>query len=267
MQTKILIGCAGWDYNDWVGPFYPKNMERFHHLEYYTKYFDIVEINSTFYNLPSEEMVINWVERVPKSFRYIVKVWQKISHNLNDPELESHIAQFYSRMAFLKEKISKFLIQFPPWFKYSEKHFKQLSTLLKQIPLEYNYVIELRDNSWFDAEVISKIIDRSRIILGTTYIPGVTPYYMPNQRKYYIRLIGDRELNVFNRIQRKQEDAINDLTQKIQNLTQSPEIYEIFIIVNNHFAGFAPESANELKKRFNIPIKRFNQQKKISEFF
>ena len=106
-MPKISVGCAGWDYNDWIGPFYPKSMERYHHLVYYAKYFDIVEINSTFYNLPSEDIVNNWALRIPKSFRYIVKVWQKISHNLNDPELESYIAQFFSRMVYLEEKTSK----------------------------------------------------------------------------------------------------------------------------------------------------------------
>ena len=265
-MPKIYIGCAGWDYKDWVGPLYPKNIERFHHLEYYAKYFDIVEINSTFYNLPSEEIVNNWALRIPNSFRYIVKIWQKISHNLNDSELETYIFQFFSRMAYLKEKVSMFLIQFPPWFKFSEKHYKQLTNLLKEIPSEYRYVIELRDNSWFDSELLSEIIDGSRVVLGTTYMPGIRPYYMPNQNIYYIRLIGDRELTVFNRTQRKQEDAISDLTQNIQNLIKSPNIYEIFIIVNNHFAGFAPESVNELKKRFNLSVKHINQQKKIFDF-
>jgi len=265
-MPKIYVGCAGWDYKDWVGPFYPKNIERFQHLEYYAKYFDIVEINSTFYNLPSEEIVNNWALRIPNTFSYIVKVWRKISHNLNDSELETNISHFFSRMAYLKEKISMFLIQFPPWFKYTDKHFKQLTNLLKEIPSEYRYVIELRDNSWFETNILSEIIDGSRVILGTTYMPRIIPCYMPHQKIYYIRLIGDRELNVFNRIQRKQEEAISDLTHNFQNLIKSPEIYEIFIIVNNHFAGFAPESVNELKKRFDLPIRRFNQQKKISDF-
>jgi uncharacterized protein YecE (DUF72 family) len=225
-----------------------------------------VEINSTFYNLPSEEIVHNWALRIPESFKFIVKVWQKISHNLNDSELENYINQFFSRMVYLKGKISKFLLQFPPWFKYSEKHYKQLTNLLNQFPLEYSYVIELRDNSWFNPDILSEIIDGSMVILGTTYMPGITPYYMPNQNTYYIRLIGDRELTIFNRIQRKQEEALRDLTKKIKDLNKLPEIYEIFIIVNNHFAGFAPESANELKKKFYLPLKRFDQQKKIFDF-
>ena len=265
-MPKIFVGCAGWDYKDWIGPFYPKTLDRYRHLEYYSHYFDIVEINSTFYNLPSQDIVQNWALRISKSFNFIVKVWQKITHNLNDPELESYIAQFFSRMAYLEEKTSKFLLQFPPWFKYSEKHFKQLSNLLKQIPSEFSYVIELRDNSWFDNEVMSQIIDGSRVILGTTYIPGITPYYMSNQKTYYIRLIGDRELDVFNRIQRKQEAAITDLNENVSTLIKSAEIYEIFIIVNNHFAGFAPQSANQIKKRWGLTLKRFDQQKRLTEF-
>ena len=170
------------------------------------------------------------------------------------------------RIAFLKEKVSNLLIQFPPWFKYSEKHYKQLSNLLKQIPMEYRYVIELRDNSWFDTKILYEIINGSNVIIGTTYMPGIKPFYMPNQKIYYIRLIGDRELNVFNRIQRRQEEAINDLMQNIHNLIKIPEIYEIFVIVNNHFAGFAPECVNQIKKHLNLPLKRFNQQKKISDF-
>jgi len=265
-MTKLSISTAGWDYKDWIGSFYPKNLERFQHLEYYVKYFDLVEINSTFYNIPSEEMVINWAKRVPDSFCYIVKVWQKISHNLNDPDLDSNISRFFSRMEYLKDKITMFLIQFPPWFKYTEKHNRQLLNLLKDIPSEYYYVIELRDNSWFNPEVLSDKFDGSHFILGTTYMPGITPYYMSDQKKYYIRLIGDRELSVFNRIQRTQEETLNHLNKNVQMLLNSPSIYEIFIIVNNHFAGFAPESVNELKKRFDLPIKSFNQQKKLSDF-
>jgi len=265
-MSKLHIGCAGWDYKDWEGPFYPKILEKKHHLDYYIKFFNLVEINSTFYNLPSEEMVINWTKRAPESFQYVVKVWQKISHNLNDPDIDFHISQFFLRMAYLEKKISRFLIQFPPWFKHSDKHYKQLKNLLKEIPSEYSYVVELRDNSWFDPEILSEIINGSTVILATTYMPGIIPYYLFNQEEYYIRLIGDRELTKFNRIQRKQEEALDDLNQNVQDLLKLPNIYEIFIIVNNHFAGFAPESVNDLKNSFGLPIKQFNQQKQISDF-
>jgi len=265
-MPKIDIGTAGWDYKDWVGSFYPKQLERTRHLEYFAKYFDIVEINSTFYNVPSLNMVKNWKLRVPEKFRFIVKVWQNITHNLNDPELDLNLVRFFSAMEPLKGKIKAFLLQFPPWFKYSESHFSKLKTLFNELPSEYNYIVELRDNSWFNSEILTQFIDGNQIILGTTYMPGIIPYYMENQKIYYIRLIGDRELTVFNRIQRTQKNALIDLYKNVQNLREIPEIHEIFIIVNNHFQGSAPESVNNLRKKFGINFHSYNSQKSLSEY-
>ncbi len=262
----ITLGTAGWDYKDWIGPFYPKKLDKAHHLEFFSKYFSIVEINSTFYNLPSEDMVINWNNRVPKPFRFIVKIWQKITHELNSSELENRIFEFFSRIRPLNEKIFGFLLQFPPWFKFTEDHLEQLIYLIKKIPSKYKYIVELRDNSWFNPEILSKFINGENIILGTTYMPGIVPYYKENQQYYYIRLIGDRELNIFNRIRRDQKEAMLNLDENIQKLMNIPNIYEIFIIVNNHFQGFAPESINNLKKKFGLPYRSFTNQKSLTDF-
>ncbi|MEE9376734.1 MAG: DUF72 domain-containing protein [Candidatus Lokiarchaeia archaeon] len=265
-MVKITFGTAGFFYKDWVGSFYPKQLEKTQYLGYFSKFFNIVEVNSTFYNLPSEEMVINWYKRVPEGFRFIIKMWQKITHELNDPELDYRIHEFYSRIRPLKEKFFGFLLQFPSRFKYTEKHLGQLNFLIKTIPSEYKYIIELRDNSWFNPDILSSIIDERNRILGTTYMPGIIPYYMQNQNYYYIRLIGDRELTVFNRIQRDQKEALRNLYKNVQNLMNIPNIYEIFIIVNNHFAGFAPESVNDLKKKFGLLHHNFSNQKRLSDF-
>jgi uncharacterized protein YecE (DUF72 family) len=265
-MVDIHIGCAGWDYKDWIGPFYPRSLENRLHLGFYVKHFDIVEINSTFYNLPSEEVVRGWVKKVPKSFKFVVKVWQEITHKLNEDDLDFKVSQFFNRMNPLKNKIKRFLFQFPPWFKHSDKHSKQLKSLLDEIPKDYEYVFELRDNSWFYPKIISELVDGSQAILGTTYMPGFIPFYYPNQQTFYIRMIGDRELTIFDRIQRKQEEAMKDLKNKINKLSELPNIYEIFIIVNNHFAGFAPETANIIKKMLNLPISKYDMQKKILDF-
>jgi len=265
-MVKIKIGTAGWDYKDWVGPFYPKQLERTQHLPYFSRIFDIVEINSTFYNLPTKSMVLNWKKRVPDNFRFIIKVWQKITHNLDDHDSGFLIDQFFSTMAFLSEKTEYFLLQFPPWFKYTEIHLRKLVSLLTRIPSEFKYIIELRDNSWFNPIILSNFIDDKKIILGTTYKPGIIPYYLDNQSVYYIRLIGDRELTIFNRIQREQKEALSDLNKNINKFVKTPNIFEIFIIVNNHFAGFAPESVNSLKQKWDLHHHVFNAQKNLLDF-
>jgi len=268
-MVNLHIGCAGWDYKDWIGPFYPKKLEKFRQLEYYAKFFNVSEINSSFYNLPSEDTVIKWLKRTPEDFRFIIKVWQEITHKLGEVDLDERLSQFFHRMRPLEEKIYGYLFQFPPWFKYSEEHLLKLKQLFNDISSDdkFKHIYELRDDSWFNPKILSNLIDGKIFILGTTYKPGIQAYFFPNQKIYYIRLIGDRELTIFNRIQRKQEQVWKDLINKIKIFQESSTIYEIFIIVNNHFQGFAPESANLLKKELNIPSIAFNQQKRLSDFF
>ena len=266
-MVRINIGCAGWDYKDWIGPFFPKLLESHNRLSFYTNYFNIIEINNTFYSLPKFSVVQNWNEQTPTDFKFIVKVWQEITHNFKNANIEDSVSQFFYKLSPLKEKIFGYLLQFPPWFKYTEKHFHQLKYLISELPTENMYFIELRDNSWFNEDLLSDILERSNVILGTTYMPGIKAYYMPRQTTYYIRLIGDRELTVFDRIQRDQEERINDLLRNLQMIEKMPNIYEIFIIVNNHFQGNAPESVNLLKKRLKLPLREFNEQKKLSDYF
>ena len=77
-MEKIYVGCAGWEYSGWIGPFYPKNLKKENHLRYYADHFNFMEINSTFYNLPKEKTVRHWLNQVPKHFLFAIKVWQKI---------------------------------------------------------------------------------------------------------------------------------------------------------------------------------------------
>jgi uncharacterized protein YecE (DUF72 family) len=266
-MVRINIGCAGWDYKDWIGPFYPKLLESHNRLGFYSKYFNVIEINTTFYSLPKLSIVQNWMEQTPADFKFTVKVWQEITHNFKDANFEDSISQFFYRLSPLKEKIFSYLLQFPPWFKYTENHLHRLKYLIGELPTENRYVVELRDNSWFNEDLLYDVIESPTVILGTTYMPGIKAYYLPRQNTYYIRLIGDRELTVFDRIKRDQKENLSNLVNKINTFKESPNIYEIFIIVNNHFQGNAPESVNLLKKRLNLPLKEFNQQKKLSDYF
>ncbi len=265
-MTKILIGTAGWDYKDWSGSFYPKNLEKAEHLAYYAKFFDITEINSTFYNLPSEEMVKNWFNVVSKEFKFVVKVWQNITHKFKDADNEYYISEFFSRLEALSERIIAFLFQFPPWFKRTENHLKYLKNLIEQIPPTYSYVIELRDNSWFEPSQLSQFIDGKHIVLGTTYMPGIDPFYLPNQKRYYIRLIGDRALTKFDKIQRTQSVELEAFEKSIQKLLEIKNIDDVFVIVNNHFMGFAPDSVNLIKKMLSLSFRNFSQQRSLSDF-
>ena len=265
-MIKFYIGTAGWDYHDWVGPFYPPKFEKYRYLPYYTNYFDIVEVNSSFYSLPTPEITEGWNSRVTDSFRFTLKVWQDITHKIENPQIEVDIDNFVGNIKPLRDKISLLILQFPPWFKRSEKHENHLKFILNTFPKGYKLAVELRDNSWFEKDGADFIEVHKNFLLITTYLQNVKPYFPLNQETYYIRLIGDRELNSFDRVQRSQKESMDHLYTNIKQLQKKPNVHEIFIIVNNHFSGFAPETANQIKKDLNLPVKNFSHQVKLTEF-
>ncbi|MFX1450864.1 MAG: DUF72 domain-containing protein [Promethearchaeota archaeon] len=264
-MEKIFVGCAGWEYSGWIGPFYPKNLKKENHLRYYSDHFNFMEINSTFYNLPKENTVRHWFDQVPKHFIFSIKVWQKITHERSQ-ELESLINTFFKRMKILEPKTYGYLFQFPPKFKYTEKNLNYLTKILEIIPSELNYLLELRDNSWFNLDILEPILHPHNLTLVTSYITGLDPYYYPEQSEYYIRLIGDHQIQVFDRIQREQDEALEHLDQNLRLFERNPQVNKVIVIFNNNFRGFAPEDANQLIKRMGITQHHLSQQKNLLDF-
>jgi len=100
-QLKLYIGCSVWSYSSWQGPFYPPNMENKSWLPYYSQVFNYVEIDSTFYNIPSELMVRNWNRRTPNNFRFTAKFPKIITHekrfkNVENKQLFSYYSQAFT---------------------------------------------------------------------------------------------------------------------------------------------------------------------------
>jgi len=83
ITLQLYIGCSGWSYTSWEGPVYPQNIENRSWLPYYSQIFDYVEIDSTFYNTPSDLMVKNWNRRTPDNFRFTAKFPKIITHSKN----------------------------------------------------------------------------------------------------------------------------------------------------------------------------------------
>ena len=194
-------------------------------------------------------------------------MWQEITHDTKGIDFNSKLSQFFYRMEPLKEKICAILLQFPPWFNYSQKHINYLLSIINDSPRDCKLFLELRHNSWFKIDIVSKLIDGSRTFLGTTYFKEINPYYFPNQNSYYVRLIGDRQLESFGHVQRTQDTIISELLEAVHDLEKTSSILDIFIIVNNHFTGFSPETVNNLKKIWDIPTHKYNKQKHLSDFF
>ena len=266
-MTKFYIGCAGWNYEDWVGPFYPKELPKNKQLHYYSKVFDFTEINSTYYNLPTELTLKNWAVQVPNTFTFSVKMWKKVSHEIDNSDLESRIQIFFKRTKLLESKIGFYLIQFPPSYSCNKKNLRLLELLFDNISTNKPVSFEFRDNSWFKMENLSSYIDGKKRILVTAYLDGVDPVYLDDQKHYYVRLIGDRSITEFNRVQRTNNEILNEISNKLKEIQKDFAINESAVIAfNNHFSGFAPQDVNEFKQRLGLPIKPFKRQRKLTDF-
>jgi uncharacterized protein YecE (DUF72 family) len=149
--APIHIGTSGWHYGHWRGPFYPDELGAEGFLAYYAERFHTVEINNSFYQLPSESTLGKWRDAVPQGFVFAVKGSRFITHmkKLKDPALS--LAPFLERMAGLGEKLGPILFQLPPRWRFNGA---RLAGFLAALPGAYRYTLELRDQSWINDDAL-----------------------------------------------------------------------------------------------------------------
>lgn len=146
---QIFIGTSGWHYPHWVGPFYPKNLPRAEFLSFYTRHFRTVEINNTFYHLPSEATLNAWRVETPAGFLFACKGSRFITHmkKLKDPK--QSIQKFFEGIRVLRPKLGPILFQLPPRWKIN---LDRLEAFLKMLPKQHRFAFEFRDESWLHSE-------------------------------------------------------------------------------------------------------------------
>ncbi len=150
-NRDIWIGCSGWNYADWKEAFYPKGLPARRWLEYYAKHFSTVEVNNTFYRLPSRDAVANWAAQTPRDFVFTVKASRYLTHIKRLTTLGAGWERFHERIAPLIEagKLGPVLWQLPANFHCD---LERLRTALDQLP-EGRHCFEFRHPSWFNDDV------------------------------------------------------------------------------------------------------------------
>jgi uncharacterized protein YecE (DUF72 family) len=145
--AQAFIGTSGWHYKHWQGNFYPAGIKPAGYLTHYLRSFSSVEINNSFYRLPSAGTLADWKASVPDSFIFAVKASRFITHmkKLKDPQRSFGL--FMDRVMVLGEKLGPVLFQLPPAWGFNEDRFR---TFLEALPLTYRYTFEFRDPSWYN---------------------------------------------------------------------------------------------------------------------
>ena len=140
-MSKIHLGAQGWNYEDWVGGFYPRGTKTTKFLDLYVKAFDTVEIDSSFYAIPSEASIQSWVNRAPEGFIYSLKLPQQITHERRLQDSGEILNQFCQRIRGLGEKLGSVLVQMPPDF--SPRSWTAMETIVAVAGLAGVLVLEL----------------------------------------------------------------------------------------------------------------------------
>lgn len=159
---NLYVGTSGYSYKEWKGSFYPEKIPAKDMLRYYGERLSTVEINATFYRMPQPSILENWKEQVPDTFRFSLKVSQRITHFKRLKETEQETKYFLETAAVLGEQLGVVLVQLPPNMK---KDLSRLETFLTQLPPTPRTAFEFRHPTWFDDDVLELLRSQNRALV------------------------------------------------------------------------------------------------------
>jgi len=272
VQARIYVGTSGWSYpkgeGAWTGYFYPTG--KINELEYYSQFFNTVEINSSFYRPPNPGYVYNWAKRVPEGFLFTVKLWQKFTHPKMYKEAtgeEASISQkdvdlFNHSIEPLIEyrKLGVLLAQFPPSFK-NDGYGKQILSAVVRTFGQYRLAVELRHRSWSDDENTARLLTKNNVawvqidepkfqtsVASEVPLTSDLAYFRFHGRNKEMWWKGDSETRYKYLYS---PDEINELSGKVRSAADQTTL--LFAFFNNHWQGYAPRNAVSMMKALQLP--------------
>ncbi len=244
-MEKFRIGCSGWSYKDWVGPFYPSDAEAKDYLNLYSRTFNCVEIDSSFYRIPSLAMVSQWKSVTPEGFTFSPKLSKKITHDNKLENYESTLLYFYSVLSKLGNKLGPIVVQLPPSIKL-DKHKSLMEKFVSSLEPSFKHAIEFRHKSWFTPETY-KLLEKNNIAMAWSINQYLETPDRVTADFVYLRMVGTREITKFDGIQKEMRDEmVRWVTALKENASSLKD--DSYVFFNNHFAGFGPESVNEFRR-------------------
>lgn len=246
------VGTMGFAYEPWRnGVFYPAGMGQKQFLGYYSQRFNAVEMDSTFYGIPSAKAVRKWTAVTTAGFKISPKTPREITHDQRLGDSLAQMSTFLDTMRLLGDKLGAILIQFPPDFTIGA--VERVNHFLGQLPTDLRYAVEFRHTSWDTPETAQMLAAHHAAWVMADYI------HMPPRITYrtadflYLRFIGphgqfpskDRELV-------DKTAVLQNWYTQIQN--HQADINTVYAYFNNDYAGFSPATCNKFKRIVGIEV-------------
>jgi uncharacterized protein YecE (DUF72 family) len=262
LKSKIQIGCQGWNYPDWItkagdeSVFYPRGTKPNEMLEFYSRIFGTVEVDSTFYAIPPTATLENWYQKTPDNFIFSLKLPQEISHTkaLDNSSFEI-LEEFCERVKILKEKLGIVLIQLAPNFVGTKENAQNLRKFLMRLPKDIHFAVEFRHRDWLIEWTFQELKKNSVALcfVEGSWIPREMMFEWmkkPTADFTYTRFMGERDLDDFSQVVRPQDVNLEIWHGEFEQLKDKDN----YIYFSNFYEGFAPESSQKLQNLFGQKI-------------
>jgi uncharacterized protein YecE (DUF72 family) len=168
----VRVGTSGWNYTAWRGSFYPPDMKPAGMLAYYAERFSTVEVNNTFYRMPTASLVESWAATVPARFTFVLKAPQRITHFARLRDVDEPVRVFCDTARILGPKLGPLFFQLPPNFKADTG---RLADVLALLPPDVRAAFEFRNPTWFTDEVYTRLAARNAALCIADNDDGATP--------------------------------------------------------------------------------------------
>ena len=238
-MAQYYIGTSGWVYPHWRGSFYPPALAQSEWLGFYASQFPTVEINNSFYRLPSERAFDGWRDRSPPNFRYAVKASRFITHIRRLKDVAEPLQTFLGRARRLGDKLGPVLYQLPPSMRRDDE---RLEGFLSLLPPGISHVVEFRHGSWLEADVFD-MLRRHNVALCVFDMPGLSCPLLATADCAYIRFHGSSDMYS----SRYSDAELEEWASRIGGLARG--VKTVYIYFNNDAGGFAIENARTIRDK------------------
>ncbi len=256
-ESNIHIGTCAWSCEDWCGVFYPEHLGPAKWLEFYARHLAAVEVDSTFYHVPTTHAAEHWDEVTPPHFRFACKLPREITHDRKLRGAGDALSAFLAALESLGEKLACVLVQLPPSFT-PRRDETALRDFVRGLPAGVRFAVEFRHAGWHVPRVAHLLEEHgvcwawndatsqeAQAEGAFVFLPDTTDFA-------YVRLMGDLGKNYatggrdysYRALQWPREAGLESWAVRIRQAVESGR--EVFVAASNHFEGFAPQTCERL---------------------
>jgi uncharacterized protein YecE (DUF72 family) len=244
----ILLGTQGWGYTAWRGRFYPESARQSDFLRLYAERFPVVELDTTFYGVPSEKTIRGWDASTPDGFEFTAKMPRAITHDRGLVDCTAEVDEFVSALSLLGPKLGAILIQLPPSFTSVE--WVALEGFLSQLPDGPRYAIEFRHRSWLHDRTYD-LLEHHSIAWTMIDLPYMPRVVRTTADFAYVRWLGDHKRDVFkDPVRLDRHEDLEAWAEKLDEVARN--VQRVYGFANNHYSGHSPDDIHYLQRLLGI---------------